>query len=219
MPGAAGSACQQELQASSQEHHASSQEHEASMRDGGGQGGAGAEAGVAVLEWKSRGQTVLKGFAQSQETFDLQTEAGDSSKGGQDESTGAARSSVFNVDAYTRRRSLGVGSFRFKSEGGSDYLSDLNEMLSEAEALNVDATTLVEEAEEREEASNNAKTVAVAALVMHMLGGVVQCLFVVDPEWAHDGELQGLRGEGKTCLLYTSPSPRDQRGSRMPSSA
>ena len=23
----------------------------------------------------------------------------------------------------------------------------------------------------------------------------------------------------KTCLLYTSPSPRDQRGSRMPSSA
>ena len=202
MPGAAGSACQQELQASSQEHHASSQEHEASMRDGGGQGGAGAEAGVAVLEWKSRGQTVLKGFAQSQETFDLQTEAGDSSKGGQDESTGAARSSVFNVDAYTRRRSLGVGSFRFKAEGGSDYLSDLNEMLSEAEAWNVDATTLVEEAEEREEASNNAKTLAVAALVMHMLGVVVQCLFVVDPEWAHDGELQGLRGEGKT-LAHT----------------
>ena len=25
--------------------------------------------------------------------------------------------------------------------------------------------------------------------------------------------------EVKTCLLYTSPSPRDQRGSRMPSSA
>ena len=24
---------------------------------------------------------------------------------------------------------------------------------------------------------------------------------------------------GKGCLLYTSPSPRDQRGSRMPSSA
>ena len=26
-------------------------------------------------------------------------------------------------------------------------------------------------------------------------------------------------GGGNTCLLYTSPSPRDQRGSRMPSSA
>ena len=25
--------------------------------------------------------------------------------------------------------------------------------------------------------------------------------------------------ENGTCLLYTSPSPRDQRGSRMPSSA
>ena len=30
----------------------------------------------------------------------------------------------------------------------------------------------------------------------------------------------GLGGEeGVDCLLYTSPSPRDQRGSRMPSSA
>ena len=27
------------------------------------------------------------------------------------------------------------------------------------------------------------------------------------------------RPEAYTCLLYTSPSPRDQRGSRMPSSA
>ena len=26
-------------------------------------------------------------------------------------------------------------------------------------------------------------------------------------------------GQNRTCLLYTSPSPRDQRGSRMPSSA
>ena len=26
-------------------------------------------------------------------------------------------------------------------------------------------------------------------------------------------------GGAETCLLYTSPSPRDQRGSRMPSSA
>ena len=27
------------------------------------------------------------------------------------------------------------------------------------------------------------------------------------------------RSEDTVCLLYTSPSPRDQRGSRMPSSA
>ena len=36
----------------------------------------------------------------------------------------------------------------------------------------------------------------------------------VDP----DGEKGPLEKDG-TCLLYTSPSPRDQRGSRMPSSA
>ena len=28
-----------------------------------------------------------------------------------------------------------------------------------------------------------------------------------------------LAGHAEVCLLYTSPSPRDQRGSRMPSSA
>ena len=32
-------------------------------------------------------------------------------------------------------------------------------------------------------------------------------------------ELYPLAHDGKPCLLYTSPSPRDQRGSRMPSSA
>ena len=31
--------------------------------------------------------------------------------------------------------------------------------------------------------------------------------------------LFGLEYEKYDCLLYTSPSPRDQRGSRMPSSA
>ena len=32
-------------------------------------------------------------------------------------------------------------------------------------------------------------------------------------------EEESWRRTGNTCLLYTSPSPRDQRGSRMPSSA
>ena len=31
--------------------------------------------------------------------------------------------------------------------------------------------------------------------------------------------LPGLQQSRSLCLLYTSPSPRDQRGSRMPSSA
>ena len=30
---------------------------------------------------------------------------------------------------------------------------------------------------------------------------------------------ESLKGAYTVCLLYTSPSPRDQRGSRMPSSA
>ena len=33
-----------------------------------------------------------------------------------------------------------------------------------------------------------------------------------------EGE-DAFRDRARTCLLYTSPSPRDQRGSRMPSSA
>ena len=34
-----------------------------------------------------------------------------------------------------------------------------------------------------------------------------------------DKAAQGHFKKANTCLLYTSPSPRDQRGSRMPSSA
>ena len=39
--------------------------------------------------------------------------------------------------------------------------------------------------------------------------------------WLADGKRRGLESpkKKKNCLLYTSPSPRDQRGSRMPSSA
>ena len=34
-----------------------------------------------------------------------------------------------------------------------------------------------------------------------------------------DSENLKAKGNAEVCLLYTSPSPRDQRGSRMPSSA
>ena len=36
---------------------------------------------------------------------------------------------------------------------------------------------------------------------------------------SHQSGLSGISNPDWTCLLYTSPSPRDQRGSRMPSSA
>ena len=42
----------------------------------------------------------------------------------------------------------------------------------------------------------------------------------VDELHRFDGPVQQtVRAPLNTCLLYTSPSPRDQRGSRMPSSA
>ena len=40
-----------------------------------------------------------------------------------------------------------------------------------------------------------------------------------DTKYARMAGLIALYDEPNTCLLYTSPSPRDQRGSRMPSSA
>ena len=41
--------------------------------------------------------------------------------------------------------------------------------------------------------------------------------YIIAPQRLHAGDTI-VAGE-KVCLLYTSPSPRDQRGSRMPSSA
>ena len=50
--------------------------------------------------------------------------------------------------------------------------------------------------------------------------------YIPQPERAVDGsflmpieDVFSISGRGTVCLLYTSPSPRDQRGSRMPSSA
>ena len=39
------------------------------------------------------------------------------------------------------------------------------------------------------------------------------------PNWPDTDEEAGPAARRRLCLLYTSPSPRDQRGSRMPSSA
>ena len=60
---------------------------------------------------------------------------------------------------------------------------------------------------------------------------IQQCLPFFNTAGYDDGEIQcwilayqpnvttSLEPKLHTCLLYTSPSPRDQRGSRMPSSA
>ena len=58
---------------------------------------------------------------------------------------------------------------------------------------------------------------------IHLIQPVVIFLFLIvffltiyAVPWAKQ---QKNIAEDETCLLYTSPSPRDQRGSRMPSSA
>ena len=38
-------------------------------------------------------------------------------------------------------------------------------------------------------------------------------------EGARDNDIPGIEADCGGCLLYTSPSPRDKRQSRMPSSA
>ena len=41
----------------------------------------------------------------------------------------------------------------------------------------------------------------------------------VSQGWGRQNESWNMLNELKTCLLYTSPSPRDRQKSRMPSSA
>ena len=50
-------------------------------------------------------------------------------------------------------------------------------------------------------------------------GGPVEQQLALIEQGAKDNALGGSIGAGSACLLYTSPSPRDKRQSRMPSSA
>ena len=57
---------------------------------------------------------------------------------------------------------------------------------------------------------------------MQTIAGVHYNYSYPDSFWALMAEIDGQPAESRdyiSCLLYTSPSPRDQRGSRMPSSA
>ena len=54
---------------------------------------------------------------------------------------------------------------------------------------------------------------AFAYLVQHLRGMPVGEALILDHH------MRGQGGQASGCLLYTSPSPRDKRQSRMPSSA
>ena len=59
----------------------------------------------------------------------------------------------------------------------------------------------------------------ISALAFSSVSAQAQIFDGLVDGWVGEGSLTGSRTTGNTCLLYTSPSPRDQRGSRMPSSA
>ena len=62
--------------------------------------------------------------------------------------------------------------------------------------------------------------VAMQILAMGKLGGREPNYHSdLDLVFLYDSDSSNFVGGKGTCLLYTSPSPRDQRGSRMPSSA
>ena len=74
---------------------------------------------------------------------------------------------------------------------------------------------------------NNPVTRGSSAIGKLVMIGVVQYSFVEKNRSSHFGfvstslgfKLVGLAARCRSCLLYTSPSPRDSRKSRMPSSA
>ena len=56
-------------------------------------------------------------------------------------------------------------------------------------------------------------------VVAHLKEGMLEKFMGFMQSDAGMAERSKVANVSKTCLLYTSPSPRDQRGSRMPSSA
>ena len=61
------------------------------------------------------------------------------------------------------------------------------------------------------------KTIFVTGVNGHIGNHIVRDL--LENGYKVIGSVRDVNDPLKVCLLYTSPSPRDQRGSRMPSSA
>ena len=90
----------------------------------------------------------------------------------------------------------------------------------------------VDEADDRDFALETADLMAGSMdIVQRVLGDVLDLMHNTEqrqatlaPQWTSlralvDSALESAEPMFERCLLYTSPSPRDQRGSRMPSSA
>ena len=66
-----------------------------------------------------------------------------------------------------------------------------------------------------------AKSVGMPYVTDRWLGGMMTNFSTIRKSVKKMNNIERLLGDAAntSCLLYTSPSPRDQRGSRMPSSA
>ena len=110
-------------------------------------------------------------------------------------------------------------------------------MVNDFGAINVDASLLVSADEDTIQLSNGCVCCTMGADLFLAIGDVldgdmrpdhivieasgiadpakIANVAVAEPDLVYQGIITVVDG----CLLYTSPSPRDQRGSRMPSSA
>ena len=77
------------------------------------------------------------------------------------------------------------------------------------------ATTIIEKREAIDYLLKNYVATKISERWVKDINEVVRLI----PEWSENTFLANHIDLSKICLLYTSPSPRDQRGSRMPSSA
>ena len=127
--------------------------------------------------------------------------------GGMTAETTATQSSI--VDNYTADDALEVTSSSTENAGGLSISanamegSDTIEITGQTSKTNQDVTFTV--------TSPNGNLVSVDQVSPESSGDFATDILVGGPLWSQDGAY--------TCLLYTSPSPRDRQKSRMPSSA
>ena len=115
---------------------------------------------------------------------------------------------IDEIDAVGRQRGAGLG-------GGNDEREQtLNQLLTEMDGFEGNTGIIIVAATNRPDVLDQAL----------MRPGRFDRQVVVDrPDYSGRLQVLGVHARGKTlakdCLLYTSPSPRDKRQSRMPSSA
>ena len=109
-----------------------------------------------------------------------------------------------------------LGRVNFKQDRSSPFLAGSSgalssRMYSEETAREIDneVNRIIDEALERVRKILRERKAALVALTDRL----------IEVESVESVELKQIIDDNSTCLLYTSPSPRDQRGSRMPSSA